>query len=91
MPLFSCGEPADAVAPGDAGQVAQEERADAASLPMVLNGERDLRAVCFGIEIVIADGDDVLAVGFRHDSDDAHLVAMIDIDEILDLRLSPVL
>jgi hypothetical protein len=70
---------------GDGRQVAQQERADAAVLPVVAHDEGDLRHVRLLVEVVAADGDDVLAVRLGHRADDRHVGAVVDEDEVLDL------
>jgi len=73
------------VTAGDGGQVAVQEGADTPVLPFVPHHEGHLCAVGARLQVVGAQGDNLLAVGLWDGAHDGHLGAVVDEGELLDL------
>ena len=82
------GKPADTAGLGNGDQVAEEKTTEALVLPLVANDKGDLGQVGALIEIIPANGDDIIPMGLGHGADNGHVLAVIDIDEILNLFLA---
>jgi len=62
-----------AVAAGDADEMAEQKRADATVLPLVMHNKGHFGQVRLRIEVIAADGDDGFAVRFGQGADDGGL------------------
>ena len=84
------GEPADALLPADADQLAEQVLAEALSLPVVADDERDLGGAGGRIDGVAGHGDDPLRLLIRPvlalDRDQRQLLGIIQRDETPQLR-----
>ena len=65
----------------------EEERTDAFALPVVADDKGNFRPVGLFIKVVSSNCNNVFAVGLGYGPDNGHVLAVIDVDEVLDLSV----